>query len=214
MPTQVPCWARFHLPQCMQIVQLVALVHLQDTRHHVSADGEISASGESAAGAAATEAAEEYFDLEDLGRLRRNVRRAIENVQRERELYHEIILQYLEVCFVLPETLVPCNSRCSKHGAPQLGNILMLRQGIGVQVSDVLANRLHRGQPFHSSTRQRPLPAWLQHAEWWWRCVLRGWVYRCVPGFWLVPVLNMRHVIILFLCTDLRPLMVCKASDE
>ena len=26
------------------------------------------------------------------------MRRAIENVQRERELYHEIVLQYLEVC--------------------------------------------------------------------------------------------------------------------
>lgn len=36
--------------------------------------------------------------MQDLGRLRRNVRRAIENVQRERELYHEIVLQYLEVC--------------------------------------------------------------------------------------------------------------------
>ncbi|CAL5224711.1 g7442 [Coccomyxa viridis] len=101
----------------------------------------IADSGESAASAAPAEAAEEYFDLEDLGRLRRNVRRAIENVQRERELYHEIVLQYLEI-------------------------------------SDVLANRMHRGQPFHSSTRQQPLPVFLQHAEWWWRCVLRGWVYR------------------------------------
>ena len=56
--------------------------------------------GESAASATPAEAAEEYFDLEDLGRLRRNVRRAIENVQRERELYHEIVLQYLEVRLV------------------------------------------------------------------------------------------------------------------
>ena len=38
----------------------------------------------------------DYFDLEDLGRLRRDVRRAIENVQRERELYHEIVLRYLK----------------------------------------------------------------------------------------------------------------------
>ena len=42
----------------------------------------------------------DYFDLEDLGRLRRDVRRAIENVQRERELYHEIVLRYLKACFV------------------------------------------------------------------------------------------------------------------
>ena len=40
----------------------------------------------------------DYFDLEDLGRLRRDVRRAIENVQRERELYHEIVLRYLKAC--------------------------------------------------------------------------------------------------------------------
>ncbi len=78
-------------------------------------DKSLSFSGESAASATASEEAEEYFDLEDLGRLRRNVRRAIENVQRERELYHEIILQYLEVCspprpFLLP----PCRlAACS-----------------------------------------------------------------------------------------------------
>lgn len=74
-------------------------------------DQSLSFSGESAASATASDAAEEYFDLEDLGRLRRNVRRAIENVQRERELYHEIILQYLEVCspprpFLLPPCLL------------------------------------------------------------------------------------------------------------
>lgn len=39
----------------------------------------------------------DYFDLEDLGRLRRRVRRAIENTQRERELYLDIVLQYFEV---------------------------------------------------------------------------------------------------------------------
>jgi hypothetical protein len=39
----------------------------------------------------------DYFDLEDLGRLRRRVRRAIEETERERELYHEIVLQYFEV---------------------------------------------------------------------------------------------------------------------
>ena len=46
-------------------------------------------------------------------------------------------------------------------------------------MSDVLSNRLTRGQPFASSTRQQQLPPVLAHAEWWWRCVLRGWAYRC-----------------------------------
>ena len=76
-------------------------------------------SGESAASATPAEAAEEYFDLEDLGRLRRNVRRAIENVQRERELYHEIVLQYLEV-WSCP--LRPLDSICSvDHASSLLG---------------------------------------------------------------------------------------------
>ncbi|CAL8470464.1 g10006 [Coccomyxa elongata] len=83
----------------------------------------------------------DYFDLEDLARLRRHVRKAIEDTQREREVYHDMVLQYLEV-------------------------------------SDVLSNRLKRGQPFVSSTRQRQLPVVLGHIEWWWRCILRGWVYR------------------------------------
>ena len=47
-----------------------------------------------------------------------------------------------------------------------------------MQVSDILANRTQRGQPFHSSLRQQPLPVWLQHAEWWWKCCFRGWVLR------------------------------------
>ena len=47
----------------------------------------------------------DYFDLEDLGRLRRDVRRAIENVQRERELYHEIVLRYLKACLHKSNTL-------------------------------------------------------------------------------------------------------------
>ena len=47
------------------------------------------------------------------------------------------------------------------------------------QVSDVLSNRLARGQPFVSSSRAHQLPAALGHLEWWWRCVLRGWAYRC-----------------------------------
>ena len=37
------------------------------------------------------------------------MRRAIENVQRERELYHEIVLQYLEVC---QSTLMPLDTMC------------------------------------------------------------------------------------------------------
>lgn len=53
-------------------------------------------------GAADVEAGEDldYFDLEDLGRLRRRVRRAIENTQRERELYLDIVLQYFEVLLI------------------------------------------------------------------------------------------------------------------
>ena len=39
----------------------------------------------------------DYFDLEDLARLRRHVRKAIEDAQREREIYHDMVLQYLEV---------------------------------------------------------------------------------------------------------------------
>lgn len=39
----------------------------------------------------------DYFDLEDLAKLRRHVRRAIEDTQRERELYHYIVLQHFEV---------------------------------------------------------------------------------------------------------------------
>jgi len=39
----------------------------------------------------------DYFDLEDLAKLRRHVRRAIEDTQRERELYHHIVLQHFEV---------------------------------------------------------------------------------------------------------------------
>ena len=67
--------------------------------------------GESAASAVAVEegADLDYFDLEDLGRLRRDVRRAIENVQRERELYHEIVLRYLKACLD-PSNIPPCMS--------------------------------------------------------------------------------------------------------
>ena len=50
-----------------------------------------------------------------------------------------------------------------------------------VQVSDVLSNRLGWGRPFVSSLRAEQLPGALGHLEWWWHCVLRGWVCRCVP---------------------------------
>jgi hypothetical protein len=46
------------------------------------------------------------------------------------------------------------------------------------QVSDVLSNRLGWGKPFVSSLRPQQLPDALARLEWWWRCVLRGWVYR------------------------------------
>ncbi|EIE18799.1 hypothetical protein COCSUDRAFT_45246 [Coccomyxa subellipsoidea C-169] len=104
----------------------------------ISKSGEASALG---AGDVEDGADLDYFDLEDLAKLRRHVRRAIEDTQREREIYHDIVLQYFEV-------------------------------------SDVLSNRLKRGQPFVSTTRQHQLPKVLGHIEWWWRCVLRGWLYR------------------------------------
>lgn len=39
----------------------------------------------------------DYFDVQDLGRLRRRLRTGIEGFQRERELYLELVRQYLEV---------------------------------------------------------------------------------------------------------------------
>lgn len=41
----------------------------------------------------------DYFDLQDLGRLRRRLRTGIEGFQRERELYLELVRDYLEVTF-------------------------------------------------------------------------------------------------------------------
>ncbi len=61
---------------------------------HVSPPGEASALG---AGDVEDGADLDYFDLEDLAKLRRHVRRAIEDTQREREIYHDIVLQYIEV---------------------------------------------------------------------------------------------------------------------
>ena len=46
----------------------------------------------------------DYFDVEDLGRLRRTVRRAIEETQRERELYQEIVAQYIQATLACPPT--------------------------------------------------------------------------------------------------------------
>ncbi len=50
------------------------------------------------------------------------MRRAIENVQRERELYHEIILQYLEVrlCLLKPCPLHEAHAQLVTQHAPQL----------------------------------------------------------------------------------------------
>ena len=50
------------------------------------------------------------------------MRRAIENVQRERELYHEIILQYLEVrlCLLKPCPLHEAHAQFVTQHAPQL----------------------------------------------------------------------------------------------
>jgi hypothetical protein len=61
--------------------------------------GELSVAGEAELlGAADVEdgADLDYFDVEDLGKLRRRVRRAIEDTARERELYQEIVAQYIQ----------------------------------------------------------------------------------------------------------------------
>ena len=39
----------------------------------------------------------DYFDRQDLGKLRRRLRNAIESFQRERELYLELVQEFLEV---------------------------------------------------------------------------------------------------------------------
>jgi len=48
-------------------------------------------------------------------------------------------------------------------------------------VSDILANQGRWGRPF-ASTTHAGLPAALAHAEWWWKCVLRAWAFRCGPA--------------------------------
>jgi len=48
-------------------------------------------------------------------------------------------------------------------------------------VSDILANQGRWGRPFASTTHAE-LPAALAHAEWWWKCVLRAWAFRCGPA--------------------------------
>lgn len=39
----------------------------------------------------------DYFDRQDLGKLRRRLRKGIETFKRERELYLELVQSYLEV---------------------------------------------------------------------------------------------------------------------
>ena len=39
----------------------------------------------------------DYFDRQDLGRLRRKIRNAVQGYRRERELYLEIVGQYFQV---------------------------------------------------------------------------------------------------------------------
>ena len=39
----------------------------------------------------------DYFDRQDLGRLRRKIRNAVQGYRRERELYLEIVTQYFQV---------------------------------------------------------------------------------------------------------------------
>ena len=94
----------------------IALLHQTLSRQLVCSL--LHCAGESAASAVAVEegADLDYFDLEDLGRLRRDVRRAIENVQRERELYHEIVLRYLKACLYPPNSLPHMPVPPKQHG--------------------------------------------------------------------------------------------------
>ena len=39
----------------------------------------------------------DYFDRQDLGKLRRRLRKGIEGFRRERELYLELVQEYVEV---------------------------------------------------------------------------------------------------------------------
>lgn len=62
----------------------------------------------------------DYFDLEDLAKLRRHVRRAIEDTQREREIYHDIVLQYFEVTvfLLLRRAAFFIRASCCLNGRP------------------------------------------------------------------------------------------------
>ena len=39
----------------------------------------------------------DYFDRHDLGRLRRRLRNAVQRFRRERELYIELVIAYIDV---------------------------------------------------------------------------------------------------------------------
>lgn len=49
-----------------------------------------------------------------------------------------------------------------------------------LQVEDVLRNSERGPGPFVSSTAPRAeLPRWAATLQWWWRCRLSKWVFRC-----------------------------------
>ncbi|KAK9867472.1 hypothetical protein WJX84_005221, partial [Apatococcus fuscideae] len=87
----------------------------------------------------------DYFDILDLGNLRRQLRTSLEDFRRERELYIEVVRSHLEM-------------------------------------EDIAKNLPNMGQPFKSSTHD-PLPVWLAHVEWWWRCYLQGYAFRALAVF-------------------------------
>ncbi|KAK9820676.1 hypothetical protein WJX74_004847 [Apatococcus lobatus] len=87
----------------------------------------------------------DYFDILDLGNLRRQLRTSLEDFRRERALYINVVKSHLET-------------------------------------EDVAKNLPKPGHAFESSTH-RPIPTWLAHLEWWWRCYLQSWAYRGLAVF-------------------------------
>lgn len=53
-----------------------------------------------------------------------------------------------------------------------------------LELEDIVRNQSNPGGPY-SSTLHRALPPFLGYPEWWWKCLLRGPVLRCVPSLLL-----------------------------
>jgi len=56
--------------------------------------------------------------------------------------------------------------------------VVMLRRlrSVNLQVEDVMGNMKH-GAPYRSTLHAELSPVWA-HLEWYWKCALRGWVFR------------------------------------